>query len=86
MMALDAKYDNEGGEYSNTVSKCPYGCTQHKTSCDIKGNIGYESGEKIYHVPGGEFYYDTTISTDYGERWFCTEAEAIANGWRRSYK
>lgn len=53
-------------------------------SCDIKGNISINSGERIYHVPGQEFYDDTVIRTEYGERWFCTEAEARAAGWRRA--
>lgn len=52
--------------------------------CLIKGNISFNTGEKIYHVPGGRFYDATTINPSQGERWFCTEAEAIANGWRRS--
>jgi len=50
----------------------------------IKGNISVRSSEKIYHVPGGEFYEATRINTGDGERWFCTEAEAVAAGWRRS--
>jgi len=51
--------------------------------CVIKGNIS-SKGERIYHVPGGEFYERTQISTGTGERWFCSEAEAQAAGWRRS--
>lgn len=50
----------------------------------IKGNISVRTGEKIYHVPGGEFYDDTVINEAKGERWFCTEAEAVAAGWRKS--
>lgn len=65
-------------------SGCPNGCTTHVESCDIKGNISVDSGEKIYHVPGGEYYTETIIRSEYGERWFCTEDEAISNGWRRS--
>jgi len=49
-------------------------------SCLIKGNIG--SGGKIYHVPGGDSYDETRIDEAKGERWFCTEAEARAAGWR----
>lgn len=52
--------------------------------CDIKGNISLNTGERIYHVPGQEFYDDTVIRTEYGERWFCTEAEAKAAGWRKA--
>jgi micrococcal nuclease len=49
----------------------------------IKGNIS-SAGEKIYHVPGGDFYEQTVIDDSAGERWFCTEAEASAAGWRAS--
>lgn len=51
--------------------------------CDIKGNIS-KAGKRIYHVPGGRFYNQTRINTSRGERWFCSEAEARAAGWRRS--
>ena len=51
--------------------------------CTIKGNIG-KSGTRIYHMPGGRFYDRTRINASKGERWFCTEAEARAAGWRRS--
>lgn len=50
----------------------------------IKGNISLRTGEKIYHVPGGDYYDQTVIDEAKGERWFCTEAEAVAAGWRRS--
>ena len=52
-------------------------------SCVIKGNIS-SSGERIYHLPGGKWYDETKISESKGERWFCSEAEAQAAGWRRS--
>jgi endonuclease YncB( thermonuclease family) len=51
--------------------------------CLIKGNIS-RSGKRIYHVPGGAFHERTRITTSKGERWFCSEAEARAAGWRRS--
>ncbi len=51
--------------------------------CLIKGNIS-RSGERIYHVPGGQYYDRTKISPAKGERWCCSEAEAEAAGWRRS--
>ena len=52
-------------------------------ACIIKGNIS-DRGERIYHMPGGAFYDRTRISSAKGERWFCTEADARAAGWRRS--
>lgn len=67
------------------ASTCPNGCTFKPDGCDIKGNVSFDTGEKIYHLPGDEFYNQTVINTDYGERWFCTPEEAEANGWRRTY-
>lgn len=52
-------------------------------NCNIKGNIS-KSGEKIYHMPGQRYYSKTVINTSAGERWFCSEAEARAAGWRKS--
>jgi hypothetical protein len=51
--------------------------------CAIKGNINGR-GERIYHVPGGRYYSATRIDPLWGERWFCSEADAVAAGWRRS--
>ena len=51
--------------------------------CKIKGNIS-SSGEKIYHVPGGSYYDKTSIDESKGERWFCSDAEAVTAGWRAS--
>ncbi|TYR37154.1 hypothetical protein FY036_00340 [Mesorhizobium microcysteis] len=52
--------------------------------CTVKGNVSIETGERIYHVPGQKYYHDTVISPGYGERWFCSEAEARSAGWRKS--
>ena len=52
--------------------------------CNIKGNVSFNGGERIYHVPGQEYYSATRIRQDYGERWFCSEADARAAGWRKS--
>lgn len=54
-------------------------------SCNIKGNISMNTGERIYHVPGQMYYDETRISLGKGERWFCSEAEAISAGWRKSH-
>jgi endonuclease YncB( thermonuclease family) len=54
---------------------------QVSTTCQIKGNIS-SKGERIYHVPGGRWYDATKITESKGERWFCSEAEARAAGWR----
>jgi len=51
----------------------------------IKGNINAK-GEKIYHALWSKHYAATKIDTSKGERWFCSEAEAKAAGWRAAYR
>lgn len=50
--------------------------------CAIKGNIS--GSGRIYHMPGQADYARTRISEEKGERWFCSEADARAAGWRRA--
>jgi hypothetical protein len=52
-------------------------------SCNIKGNISV-NGERIYHLPGQTYYSETQINSRRGERWFCSEQEAGAAGWRKA--
>jgi endonuclease YncB( thermonuclease family) len=49
--------------------------------CNVKGNINGD-GERIYHLPGSSSYDNTAVDESRGERWFCTEAQARAAGWR----
>ncbi len=53
--------------------------------CMIKGSIR-PSGMRIYHVPGGRYYDLERVDEARGERWFCSEAEAQAAGWRKSLR
>lgn len=52
-----------------------------KKGCNIKGNIN-SKGDRIYHAPGMSSYGPTRINEAKGERWFCSEKEAKAAGWR----
>ncbi|NEX91157.1 thermonuclease family protein [Caulobacter sp. 17J65-9] len=54
-----------------------------RPGCTIKGNISSKA-ERIYHVPGQENYDRTQINLAHGERWFCSEAEAVSAGWRKA--
>lgn len=56
--------------------------TGGETGCAIKGNIS--AGGRIYHLPGQADYAATRIAVAQRERWFCSEAEARAAGWRRA--
>lgn len=49
----------------------------------IRGNIS-STGEKIYHLPSGEYYDKTIIDKTRGERCFLSEKRAISAGWRAS--
>lgn len=66
---------------SNSVSSSQYYSTNGE--CKIKGNVN-SKGEKIYHVPGGRYYDKTDITPSKGDRWFCTEQEAVNAGFRAS--
>jgi len=83
----------EGGVYvcrddgkSHYISEAEILKETMREVCVIKGNISFNSGERIYHVPGQAYYDDTTISESYGERWFCSEESAQAAGWRKAYE
>ena len=51
--------------------------------CEIKGNVN-RKGERIYHLPGQLNYAEINMAKGHGKRWFCTEAEADAAGWRKA--
>ncbi|RMF33673.1 MAG: thermonuclease family protein [Alphaproteobacteria bacterium] len=55
--------------------------TAPRPGCPIKGNIN-RRGERIYHTPYSRSYARTRIDPARGERWFCSEAEALRLGWR----
>ncbi|MGH8465691.1 MAG: thermonuclease family protein [Pseudomonas sp.] len=53
------------------------------SGCVHKGNIS-SSGARILHSPGQQHYERTRINTKSGERWFCSQSEAVAAGWRQA--
>ena len=53
---------------------------QAPQGCAIKGNVTGHG--KIYHMPWSPWYAQIKMDPDKGRRWFCTEAEAVAAGWR----
>jgi endonuclease YncB( thermonuclease family) len=58
---------------------------QDARACAIKGNIS-RGGERIYHLSFQQFYLRTRIDESKGERWFCTEKEALEASWRRALR
>lgn len=59
---------------------CPRGCEQPKEGCAIKGNIS-GAGLHWYFEPGNREYGNVLVDAFKGEAWFCTPAEAEANGF-----
>ena len=63
-----------------------YGNDAPDPNCPIKGNINRDK-VKIYHTPWGSRHYKRTkISIGKGERWLCSEGEAVNAGWRAPYR
>ena len=53
---------------------------QSPRGCPIKGNV--TGNGRIYHLPWSPWYGKIKMDEGKGKRWFCTEAEAVAAGWR----
>ena len=74
-----------GFDLSRVLSLINFSLTSIVSSeCMVKGNISHNTGRKLYHTPGMEDYQSTRIDPMRGERWFCSESEAIANGWQKA--
>lgn len=72
---------NNRGLWSDCQGK-PAIPADNQGQCLIKGNIS--SSGKIYHLSSCPNYAETIINESKGERWFCTEEEAVAAGWRKA--
>lgn len=71
----ETAWDFRARKWESSLSAAP------DRACPIKGNINRKH-EHIYHVPWSRDYGKTKINLAKGERWFCTEEEAVAAGWR----
>ena len=66
-------WDFRAGRWRSAEPAAPGGCA-------IKGNISRNG--KIYHMPWSPWYNRVRIDPFKGERWFCSENDAKAAGWR----
>jgi len=66
-------WDYRARRWATAEQKAPEGCA-------IKGNVTRNG--KIYHMPWSPWYAQIRIEPEKGKRWFCSEAEALAAGWR----
>jgi hypothetical protein len=59
---------------------CPVEPAPLPAECLIKGNVS--SNGRIYHMPGSRDYHKVVINSAKGERYFGSEEQARACGWR----
>lgn len=52
--------------------------------CDIKGNYDAHQAKNIYFLPNCANYVQVEIKKYQGDRWFCTEKEAVSAGFTKS--
>jgi endonuclease YncB( thermonuclease family) len=69
----ETPWDYRAKRWAGAEQKAPEGCA-------IKGNV--TKNGRIYHMPWSPWYGQIHIDPEKGKRWFCSEAEAIAAGWR----
>ncbi len=72
--------ENRIGIYSEECS--PRETT--KKGCNIKAQIPYDNGQKIYLVPGCKNYTQAVVEKFRGEDWYCTEKEVKDAGYMKS--
>lgn len=99
MLALGWAYYARGGSGTSSLATAVeeakkkklgiYGeeCTptenKENPRCVIKGNQLYGSDKKYYRFPGCGQYNNTLVQRYLGDRWFCTEKEAVAAGYEK---
>jgi endonuclease YncB( thermonuclease family) len=66
-------WEHRARRWTAVEAKSPEGCA-------IKGNVTARG--RIYHMPWSPWYAQIDMAAGGGRRWFCTEAEALAAGWR----
>jgi endonuclease YncB( thermonuclease family) len=71
--ATETAWEYRAAKWQVAAQEAPDGCP-------IKGNIS-DNGH-IYHAPWSPWYAKTKVSVEKGERWFCSEREALDAGWR----
>lgn len=61
--------------WENAKADAPQGCP-------IKGKERARSQDKVYILPWSAGYDSYRVATRRGDRWFCSEEEALAAGWK----
>jgi len=54
-----------------------------ESGCVIKGNLD-RNDVRYYHLPEFRHYDQVEMNFEHGDRWFCSEEEAIKAGFTRA--
>lgn len=80
-----AQADTSGGcQYTSHADAEGPGGKKGADSPVIKGYILSNTGEKVYYIPGSQGYKRARIDESKGMKYFCTEKDAEAAGWRKA--
>ena len=77
---LTVDYHQAQTEKKGVWGKC-ISSTPLKKSCAIKGNIDFQTYDKFYHLQSCRHYNQIVLNLAYGEKWFCSEDEAVKAGF-----
>lgn len=77
MKAGDAARNKKIGIFSN---KCTQMTNTGNPRCNIKGNT---RNGNIYYLPDCGVYHNVEVQLYLGDKWFCSEKEVIAAGYRK---
>ncbi len=78
--AAQPAWEYRAARWANAVTASPASTGIVPSGCVIKGNVSHSG--LVYHMPWSPWYDKVTMDLDKGKRWFCSEAEAQAAGWR----
>lgn len=59
-------------------------CNQPNPKCVIKGNYRQAGGTRVYSLPDCYNYDRIVVNPVGGDKWFCSETEAIRAGFKKS--
>ncbi len=69
--------------HTNKVGLWNACATEYIEGCIIKGNLD-PNDKRFYHLPNFRHYNQVVMNLEKGDRWFCTEKEAIKAGFKRA--
>jgi hypothetical protein len=73
----------EAARIGHEEEKGKWGQCGGESGCVVKGNLDKDD-VRWYHLPGFRHYDQIVMRLDLGDKWFCSEAEAIKAGFEKA--